>query len=298
MSLERFAPAKINLFLHVGPLQADGYHPVASLMTFANVGDRVRLRPAPEMSFALEGPFAAELGGDAGGNLVVRARDAMLAAFPVDWAPFCITLEKNLPVAAGLGGGSSDAAATLNLMASALAPSDYGDDAHDRMQAIAGRLGSDVTACFGGQPVIATGRGDECDWPPVFPDLDVVLVNPLVASPTGAVYRAYDDAGAPGDAELPPWPDPLQTPQALADFLSGTRNDLEAPAIGLAPVIGDVLAALRADSRTLLARMSGSGATCFAICADDEDARDLALRIGDDHRSWWVQACRLAGYRP
>ncbi len=207
MRLERLAPAKINLFLHVGPLQADGYHPVASLMTFADVGDRVRFRPAPEMSFALEGPFAAELGVGRRrrGNLqVVRARDAMLAAFPVDWAPFCIaTVEKNLPVAAGLGGGSSDAATTLTLLADALASTDYSEDANDRMQAIASRLGSDVTACLGGQPVMATGRGDECDWPPVFPDLDVVLVNPLVASPTGAVYRAYDDAGAPGDAELP-----------------------------------------------------------------------------------------------
>ena len=119
MSLERFAPAKVNLFLHVGRLGEDGYHPISSLMTFASIGDRVRFARAPEMTFAVEGPFAAEL-GDGGGNLVVRARDALLAVFPDDWAPFRITLEKNLPVAAGLGGGSSDAAATLNLMAEAL----------------------------------------------------------------------------------------------------------------------------------------------------------------------------------
>lgn len=298
MSLERFAPAKVNLFLHVGPLGEDGYHPISSLMTFASIGDRVRFARAPEMAFAVEGPFAAELGDDGAGNLVVRARDALLAAFPDDWAPFRITLEKNLPVAAGLGGGSSDAAAALNLMAEALALTDDGDGVDERVEAIARRLGADVPACLSELPVMASGRGDACDLPPVFPDLDVVLVNPLVASPTGAVYRAYDDAGAPGSAEPPPWPDPMDTPQALADYLAGTRNDLEAPAMALAPAIGDALAALKAQPQTLLARMSGSGATCFAICADQRDARDLALRIADDHRTWWVQPCRLAGFRP
>ena len=325
MSLERFAPAKVNLFLHVGPLGEDGYHPISSLMTFASIGDRVRFARAPEMGFAVEGPFAGELDGDGGANLVVRARDALLAAFPDDWSPFRITLEKNLPVAAGLGGGSSDAAATLNLMAEALAlvedapgfgvrrdlptgvdrrgVESIGElapsgETRDALTAIARRLGSDVPVCLGGVPVMASGRGDECDWPPVFPDLDAVLVNPLVASPTGAVYGAYDAAGAPGSAEPPPWPDPMETPQAVADFLARTRNDLEAPAISLAPAIGDVLAALRAQPQTLLARMSGSGASCFAICADERDARDLALRIADDHRTWWVRPCRLAGFRP
>ena len=298
MSLERFAPAKVNLFLHVGPLGEDGYHPVCSLMTFADIGDRVRFDRAPEMSFAVEGPFAAELGGDAGGNLVVRARDAMLAAFPGDGSPFRITLEKNLPVAAGLGGGSSDAAAALGLMSEALALTEDSPDAAPRLDAIARRLGSDVPACLRAAPVIATGRGDDCDWPPVFPDLDVVLVNPLVASPTGPVYRAYDDAGAPGAAEPPPWPEPMETAHAVADFLAGTRNDLEAPAISLAPAIGDVLAALKARPETLLARMSGSGATCFAICATEDAARDLALATSDAHPAWWVRPCRLAGFRP
>jgi 4-diphosphocytidyl-2-C-methyl-D-erythritol kinase len=298
MSLERFAPAKVNLFLHVGPLGEDGYHPISSLMTFASVGDRVHFARAPDMAFAVEGPFAAELGGDGGGNLVVRARDALLAAFPDDLAPFRITLEKNLPVAAGLGGGSSDAAAALWLMSEALSLSDDGAGADERMAAIARQLGADVPACIDAMPVWATGRGDEGDRPPVFPDLDAVLVNPRVASPTGAVYRAYDDAGAPGAAEPPPWPDPMETPQAVADFLAETRNDLEAPAIALAPAIGDVLAALKAQPHTLLARMSGSGASCFAICTEGRDARDLALRIADDQPGWWVQPCRLAGFRP
>jgi 4-diphosphocytidyl-2-C-methyl-D-erythritol kinase len=312
MSFERFAPAKVNLFLHVGPLQGDGYHPICSLMTFASVGDRVRLEPAREMSFAAAGPFASELGGDESGNLVVRAREAVMAAFDRRWAPFRLTLEKNLPVAAGLGGGSSDAAAALHLIAGALGPSAdmapldmrgnpwiaLPPEVRDTLTGIAARLGSDVPACLGGAPVIAEGRGDACDAPPVFPDLDAVLVNPLVASPTGAVYRAYDDAGAPGSAERPPWPEAMESAAAVAAWLAGTRNDLEAPAIGLAPAIGEVLAALGADPRTLLARMSGSGATCFAICADESDARDLALRISGDHRGWWVRPCRLAGFCP
>jgi 4-diphosphocytidyl-2-C-methyl-D-erythritol kinase len=298
MSLERFAPAKANLFLHVGPLGDDGYHPISSLMTFASVGDVVRIAPAGEMSFAVEGPFAAELAADGSSNLVVRARDAMLAAFPGDWAPVRITLQKNLPVAAGLGGGSSDAAAALNLMTEALSLTNDDGAARERVTQIARRLGADVPACLGAVPVMASGRGDACDYPPVFPDLDIVLVNPLVASPTAAVYRAYDAAGAPGSAEPPAWPDPMETPQALTDFLAGTRNDLEAPAVRLAPAIGDVLAALRTHRETLLARMSGSGASCFAICAGPEDARDLALAISDARRDWWVRACRLTGFRP
>jgi 4-diphosphocytidyl-2-C-methyl-D-erythritol kinase len=295
MRLERFAPAKVNLFLHVGPLGEDGYHPISSLMTFASVGDRVRIDPAREMSFAVEGPFAAELAGDGASNLVVRARDAMLAAFPSARTPFRITLEKSLPVAAGLGGGSSDAAATLNLMAEALEVG--GEAASVAKDTIARQLGADVPACLGAAAVLATGRGDVCAAPPAFPELDAVLVNPLVAAPTGAVYRAYDAAGAPGSAEPPPWPhEPMRTARELASFLSAARNDLEAPAIGLAPAIGEVLAALGDQPQTLLARMSGSGATCFAICADRDAAGDLARRISDDHDGWWVRACRLAGF--
>jgi 4-diphosphocytidyl-2-C-methyl-D-erythritol kinase len=313
MSYERFAPAKVNLFLHVGPLGYDGYHPICSLMTFANVGDRVRLEPAREMSFAAVGPFAPELGGDETGNLVVRAREAVMVAFEQSWDPFRLTLEKNLPVAAGLGGGSSDAAAALHLMSIALAQSAdalvrngaqrdawsaLAPEVRDELVAIAAALGADVPACLGAAPVIAEGRGDACDFPPVFPDLDAVLVNPLVASPTGAVYRAYDDAGAPGSADRPAWPDAMESPEAVADWLAQTRNDLEAPAIALAPPIGEVLAALRAGPETLFARMSGSGASCFALCASERDARDLALAVSDAHRGWWVRPCRLAGFRP
>ena len=293
MRLERLAPAKVNLFLHVGRLQADGYHPLCSLVSFADVGDIVRLRSAPAMSFDIEGPFAAGLSADAD-NLVVRARDLLLASYPAPAPTFRLTLDKRLPIAAGVGGGSSDAAAALRLIHAALG---QGEDL-PKLFRLAGELGADGPMCVEARPVLARGRGDELARPPAFPDLDAVLVNPLRPSPTGAVYRAYDEAGAPGHADAPAWPAHLETPRDVADLLTRCRNDLEAPAIGLQPAIGEVLAALRARPQTLLARMSGSGATCFALCADPPARDALAAAISAAHPEWWVMPCRLAGARP
>jgi 4-diphosphocytidyl-2-C-methyl-D-erythritol kinase len=292
MDLQRLAPAKVNLFLHVGPLGADGYHPLRSLVTFADVGDIVRLRSATAMGFEIEGPLGAELERDAD-NLVVRARDLALAGHP-GAPPFQLILDKRLPIAAGLGGGSADAAATLRLIGEALGWRASGDDA-DLMR-IAGGLGADVPMCLAGRPAVAEGRGDILRPAPAFPDLDAVLVNPLRPSPTGAVYRAYDAAGAPGGADAPDWPASLATARAVADFLAACRNDLEAPAIGLQPAIAEALAALRAAPETLIARMSGSGATCFALCADEAAARRLGSKIVSGQPGWWVQCCRLAGF--
>jgi 4-diphosphocytidyl-2-C-methyl-D-erythritol kinase len=306
MRADRLAPAKVNLFLHVGPPGADGYHPVCSLMTFADVGDVVSLDASRTMSFAASGPFGEGLAGD--DNLIVKARDALMAAYDGKWPPFSLTLDKRLPVAAGLGGGSSDAAAALNLICQALnlrregvSPIRIGMPPQENEEVLAGiarDLGADVTACLAAMPVLARGRGDELDFPPVFPAVDAVLVNPLQPSPTGAVYRAFDDARTGAQANDPAWPDLIETPRDLANFLSRCRNDLEAPAISLQPAIGEVLAALKVRPETLLARMSGSGATCFAICANDRAAGNLALAIGDLHRDWWVQRCRLAGFSP
>jgi 4-diphosphocytidyl-2-C-methyl-D-erythritol kinase len=313
MRVDRLAPAKVNLFLHVGPLGADGYHPVCSLMTFADVGDVVSLEASRTMSFAAGGPFGAGLGGD--DNLIVRARDALMAAYGGEWPPFSLTLDKRLPVAAGLGGGSSDAAAALGLMClrrddtvpvqigriggEATPTTDASGTPKDEVLArIARDLGADVTACLAALPVLARGRGDELEFPPMFPAIDAVLVNPLKPSPTGAVYRAYDAAQTGAQADDPIWPDRIETPRDLANFLRQCRNDLEAPAVSLQPAIGEVLAELKIRPETLLARMSGSGATCFAICHDDRAARDLALAVGDLHRDWWVQRCRLAGFSP
>ena len=289
--LHRLAPAKVNLFLHVGPLRADGYHPVCSLATFADVGDIVRLSASRTMVFDVEGPFADALAGEAD-NLVTRARDLALAAHP-GAPPFRLTLEKRLPIAAGLGGGSSDAAATLRLIGEAL-----GAGEGPAFEAIARQLGADALMCLEARPVLAEGRGDDLSAPPAFPDLPAVLVNPLKPSLTGAVYRGYDEAGAPGKADPPVWPADLPTIEAAAAFLAGCRNDLEAPAIALQPAIAEVLEALRTRPETLLARMSGSGATCFAVCADERDRGELARVLTSLHPTWWVQGCRLAGFRP
>jgi 4-diphosphocytidyl-2-C-methyl-D-erythritol kinase len=290
---ERLAPAKVNLFLHVGALAADGYHPLSSLMAFADVGDLVRFEPADRLDFSITGPFGAALSAEAD-NLVTRARDRALDAFPGERAPFRLVLDKQLPIAAGIGGGSADAAAALRLLDDVLGL-DRGGGAGERFDAIARALGSDVPACLGGLPTFATGRGDDLADPPQFCDLDIVLANPGVLSPTGAVYRAYDDLGAPGGAEPPVWSGAMRTPDAVVDFLKTTRNDLEAPAIGLTPAIGDCLDILRAQPESRFVRMSGSGATCFAIAGDRQDAATLAHRLAATHPHWWVRAARLTG---
>jgi 4-diphosphocytidyl-2-C-methyl-D-erythritol kinase len=298
METHRLAPAKVNLFLHVGPLAGDGYHPLASLVTFADVGDRVSLRNTAEMEFAIEGPFAGELSAGAD-NLVTRARDLALERLDPIKGGLSLVLDKRLPIASGVGGGSSDAAAALLLIAERYAPLWVMRDEFATLIEIAAQLGSDVPVClYPPYPMLAEGRGDQLDYPPSFPDMDAVLVNPLTPSPTGAVYRAYDAAGAPGEADVPEWPDETDTVDAFVRFLASCRNDLEAPAISLQPAIADVLAALRARPETMFARMSGSGATCFAICADHSDRRDLASAISAAHPDWWVQDCRLAGFRP
>lgn len=295
MEFERLAPAKVNLFLHVGPLGEDGYHPLASLMVFADIGDVVRVRPEPRNAFSIAGPFAEGLDPD-GPNLVTRARDLLLETCDGDdLSPVHLTLDKRLPIAAGLGGGSADAAATLVLLGEAWSLSIVEDDVA-AFDDIALRLGADVPACLRGVAVIAQGRGEAFSNPPTFPDLDVVLVNPLAPSSTGAVFRAYDEAGAPGGADLPPALERLESVDDLVAWLARCRNDLQAPAIALEPKIGEVLSVLEAQKETMLARMSGSGATCFAICRDSQQARDLALRLSELRRDWWVRAARLGGF--
>jgi 4-diphosphocytidyl-2-C-methyl-D-erythritol kinase len=292
MWTERLAPAKVNLFLHVGPVALDGYHPVCSLMVFADLGDVVRLGEAERMAFSLEGPFAGPLAGETD-NLVTRARDRLIDGRDPPPEPFAIVLEKALPIAAGLGGGSADAAATLALVAGWLAAEGQGGALDERIEAIARELGADVAACLASRAVIGRGRGDELTPAPALPTLDAVLVNPLAPSPTGPVYRAYDRMAVEPMADEPAWPRAFAGVGDVAAFLKTTRNDLEAPAASLQPAIGVVLAALASAPEALLARMSGSGATCFALCADRAAAERLAGRLSGDRPDWWVRACRL-----
>jgi 4-diphosphocytidyl-2-C-methyl-D-erythritol kinase len=257
-----FAPAKVNLYLHVGSAEATGYHPISSLIAFADVGDRlsVSLAAAGEISeLLIDGPFADGLADDD---------------------------------TAGLGGGSADVGAALRLLTEQFdLPLD-----EDALDAIAARIGADGPMCLRSAPCLAEGRGERLSPAPGLPELHAVLVNPGVASPTPAVYRAYDLSGPPGDAARPALPDAFESVEELAAILAAsTRNDLEAPAIGLQPTIGDTLERLRDAPETLFARMSGSGATCFALCAGDIEAAGLAATLAAEQPHWWVRACRLGG---
>jgi 4-diphosphocytidyl-2-C-methyl-D-erythritol kinase len=264
----RLAPAKVNLFLHVGAPGADGYHPICSLMAFADIGDRVSMELG-EGRLTASGPFAGGLGRESD-NLIIRAVRAFVADLGRPMAELSFELEKRLPVASGLGGGSSDAGAALRLVRDVFAPSF--EDA--RLQAVAGKLGADGAACLWGRPVLA---------------------NPGVPVSTPDVYRRLDASGAFGDVTPPPMPDAFESPQEVAGWLASLSNDLELPAVAVAAEVGAVLDTLRDEPEVLLARVSGSGGTCFALCADDIAAETLAERIEAIAPRWWVERCRLGG---
>lgn len=286
----RLAPAKVNLFLHVGAPDASGYHPLCSLMAFADYGDRLTLGEADALELAVDGPFARALGGE-GDNLVLRAARALIAEARRPVPPMGFRLEKRLPVASGLGGGSSDAGAALRLMRDELGL----PVSDDRLEVVAGGLGADGAACLWGRPVVAEGYGERLSPAPGLPVLDAVLVNPGVGVSTPEVYRRLDTDGGFGSVERPPMPDALESAQEAAAWLSTLRNDLEAPALAVAPEVGAVLETLRGEPEALLARVSGSGGTCFALCAGDIEAEGLAERIEALAPHWWVKRCRVGG---
>jgi 4-diphosphocytidyl-2-C-methyl-D-erythritol kinase len=292
MARVAFAPAKVNLYLHVGAPEG-GYHPICSLMAFADVGDRVSTFEAEVLSLTVGGPFAQGL--DAGDdNLVLRAARALIAEAKRPLAPVGISLDKRLPVASGLGGGSSDAGAALRLLRGTFGLA----IADDRLEALAASLGSDGAACLWGAPATAEGRGERLSAAPGLPVLDVVLVNPRVPVSTAEVYRRYDAQGLFSDVAPPVAPGDFEDATDLAAWLAGLRNDLQAPAIAVAPAVGTVLETLAGEPETLLARVSGSGGTCFALCAGDIEAEGLAERLEAMAPDWWVQRCRLGGPWP
>ncbi|CAN7315895.1 4-(cytidine 5'-diphospho)-2-C-methyl-D-erythritol kinase [Phenylobacterium sp. LjRoot219] len=288
-----YAPAKVNLFLHVGAPGADGYHPLCSLMVFADVGDRITVHDADALGLKVRGPFADAAPASAD-NLVLRAARALLARSAGPTPPVGLILDKVLPVAAGLGGGSSDAGAALRLLRAALgAPL---DDA--ALEAVAAELGADGAACLWGRPVLAEGRGERLSAAPVLPVLDAVLVNPRTPVSTPAVYRQLDASGRFGDVAPPRMPTAFESAAELAGWLATQRNDLEAPAIAVEPEVGAVLDTLAGEREALLARVSGSGGTCFALCASDIEAEGLAERLEAMAPHWWVRRCRLGGPWP
>ncbi|WP_158969033.1 4-(cytidine 5'-diphospho)-2-C-methyl-D-erythritol kinase [Chachezhania sediminis] len=264
---EAFAPAKVNLALHVTGRRADGYHLLDSLVAFADVGDRVFVDDGPGLSLTVSGPRAA--GVPAGPeNLVLKA--AVFAGV----ADAAISLEKHLPSAGGIGGGSSDAAATLRACAVR-----FGTQVPDTLP-----LGADLPVCVLARACRMAGIGEILTPVGGLPPLPAVLVNAGVDVPTGAVFsRLASRHNAPMDPVPADWGDV----PATVDWLGRQRNDLEAPAQEVAPVIGDVLAALR-GSGALLARMSGSGGTCFGVFSDEGQAASCAASLREAHPGWWV----------
>lgn len=261
---EAFAPAKINLTLHVTGQRADGYHLLDSLVVFADVGDVVRVSPAPQMSLRVSGPMGAGVPEDAR-NLCWRAAEAF-------GEPVAIALEKHLPAAAGIGGGSSDAAATLRAMEAAFDRRFDGDPA---------LLGADVPVCRVARAARMQGIGDQLA-PVTQPVLHAVLINPRVDVPTPAVFKALSckENAAMGD---------LPADGADLAWLSAMRNDLQEAAIALQPVIQECLTALDAVGAGL-ARMSGSGATCFGLFRTATEATRAASALSAQHPGWWIVA--------
>lgn len=281
-AITRYAPAKINLALHVIGRRPDGYHLIESLAVFTRFGDRVGVAASDEDRFSASGPFAAHVPLDEA-NLVLRARDALRAAFPhLAATPVAITLEKNLPVASGIGGGSSDAAVALRGLAEFWAVDD-----HAALLRIGLSLGADLPMCLAAQPLVARGVGDDLTTVPGFPALGLVLVNPDVAVSTADVFGAL---ARRDNAPLPPLP-PHVDFHTLRNWLEITRNDLEPAARKLEPLIGAAAAALdRAGSG--FTRMSGSGATCFGLFETGNVAKRAALAIRARHPGWFVAATR------
>lgn len=268
------APAKLNLALHVRRRRADGYHELETLFAFVTAGDTVRVERADAPSFAVTGPFAAALSGE-GDNLVLRARNAFADRFG-GGQNYAITLDKHLPVASGIGGGSADAAAALR----GLARLNRIDPADAAMFECAALLGSDVPVCLLGRAARGGGRGEVLEPVDGWPGTPVLLVNPGVSVSTAQVFARWDgvDRG------------PLPPTEAFAEG----RNDLQPAALAVAPVIGEVLERLGTAPGVTLSRMSGSGATCFALF-DDFGARDRAAqRLAADRPDWWQLPSELA----
>jgi 4-diphosphocytidyl-2-C-methyl-D-erythritol kinase len=278
------ARAKLNLYLHVLGRRGDGYHELDSLVGFAEIGDRLSVAPADELTLHIEGPFAEAL-DPKGGNLVLRAARLLQERFAVARGAE-IRLDKRLPVAAGLGGGSADAAAALLGLARLWALRAGLDD----LLSLASELGADVPVCLAGEPAFIGGIGERLEPAPALPELGVILANPRIPLPTAAVFAAREGAFS----KPARWTRPITHPEELIALLQERRNDLTRSALALVPEIGAVLAALGELPGVRLARMSGSGATCFGLTSTPAQAERGAEAMRAREPGWWVIASRLA----
>jgi len=279
------APAKVNLYLHVTGRRDDGYHLLDSLIAFADAADTIQVRPAETLTLAVDGPFAAGVPAGAD-NLVLKAAMALAETAGVP-AGARIRLFKRLPVAAGIGGGSADAAAALK----ALSALWQVNPAKEDLAGLALALGADVPVCLAARPAFVGGIGEEITEAPPLPRCWLILANPGIALPTPAVFKHRD---GPFSAEAR-FDAPPSDPRDLARLLGERRNDLTDAAVALEPTVGRVLAELDRLPGALLARMSGSGATCFALFATREQAETGAQILGQHHPGWWVEAAELLG---
>lgn len=282
------APAKVNLWLHILGRRDDGYHLIDSLVAFVELGDTLTAAPAERLSLAVDGRFAATLPEPAD-NLVLRAAQLLAGAGGATTGGARIGLTKRLPVASGIGGGSADAAAALRALTQ-LWRLEIGEPA---LMALALRLGADLPVCLSGVPCHVGGIGETVAPAPPLPAADLLLVNPGVPLATAAVFAAHAARATPPLAPPARWPEPPADAAALAARLSATRNDLTESATMLVPAVGQALAALAAQPGCLLARMSGSGATCFGLFADRTGAEAAAARIQAAQPGWWVAPTRL-----
>ena len=281
--LSVFAPAKVNLCLHVVGKRADGYHLLDSLVAFAGVGDTLEFSPAGELDLQVVGPTAGSIPAS-GENIVLKAARLLAEAAGIA-AGAAIRLTKRLPVAAGIGGGSADAAAALTGLMRLWRVSLPAE----RLGALALSLGADVPVCLAGRPTRMCGIGEQLIPAPALPPAWLVLVNPMVPLHTPAVFKARTGAFSPAD----PLTESPAHARALAAALATRRNDLTPAAIGIAPVVGEMLAALAGSDGCLLSRMSGSGATCFGLFATEAAAAAAAAHLQSAWPGWWVAPAAL-----
>ena len=285
--------AKVNLTLRVVGRRTDGFHDLESVVAFADCADRLTLTPGPELSLQMSGPLAQAC-GETSDNLVLKATRLLGVRVP-GLKSGSFTLEKVLPVAAGIGGGSADAAAALRLLAKLNGISL--DD--ERLLEVALATGADVPVCLTSRACDMTGVGEQL-LPLALPSMPCVMVNPRVPVATKDVFQALGLrngellVGATSVLDAPAWPEEGESIADWVDVLETVANDLEAPALRIEPVIGEVLEALRDSAGVKLARMSGSGATCFAIYGAASDAHAGAEKIRRDHPGWWVHAGTLS----
>lgn len=287
--IAEIAPAKINLYLHVGGVRRDGLHELRSLFVFADAGDIVTVAPARDLSLDITGPCSAPLKADPPErNLVLRAARLLRREAGVE-AGARVTLDKRLPIASGVGGGSADAAATLRALTKLwnlhIPPV--------RLAALAFSLGADVPACLSRAPVLVGGAGERLAPGPRLAPLALCLVNPGVAMPTGPVFRAFDRERPSPPAPRDPDFSGAASINGIAALIAATRNDLEPFAIAREPVVARVIETLSATSGALAARMSGSGATVFALFSAQSAATRAAAVMRS--RGWWALDARLYG---